>query len=77
MDYVQKVIVGQNVTTGPSMYKCMESVLKGDAKAKFTQQANSVRSCTVVNFTTVMATMTMYVFLYWPIKTRNGTCRDT
>ena len=39
VDLVQKAIVGQNVTNDPSMHKCMEGVLKGDAKAKFTQQA--------------------------------------
>ena len=62
MDLVQKALVGQNVTTGPPMYKCMERVLKGDAKAEFTQQVNLVGSCTVGNFTTVMATMTMHIF---------------
>ena len=62
MDLVQKSLVGQNVTTGPPMYECMERVLKGDAKAEFLQQANSVGSCTVANFTTVMATMTVHIF---------------
>ena len=62
VDLVQKALVGQNVTTGPPMYKCMERVLKGDAKAEFTQQANLVGSCTVGNFTTVMATMTVHIF---------------
>ena len=58
MDLFQKTLVGQNVTTGPSMYKCMERVLKGDAKAEFTQQANLVGSYTVGNFTTVMKVLT-------------------
>ena len=40
----------------------MERVLKGDAKAEFTKQANLVGSCTVGNFTTVMATMTVHIF---------------
>ena len=40
----------------------MERVLKGDAKAKFTQQANLVGSRTVGNFETVMATMTVHIF---------------
>ena len=62
MELVQKALVGQNVTTGPPMYKCMERVLKGDAKAEFTQQDNLVGSCTVGNFTTVMATMTVHIF---------------
>ena len=62
VDLVQKALVGQNVTTGPPMYKCMERVLKGDAKAKFTQQANLVESHTVGNFTRVMTTMTVHIF---------------
>ena len=40
----------------------MERVLKGDAKAEFTQQANLVGSCTVGNFTTTMAIMTVHIF---------------
>ena len=40
VDLVQKSLVGQNVTTGPPMYKHMDRVLKGDTKAEFTQQAN-------------------------------------
>ena len=44
------------------MYKCIQRVLKGDAKAEFTQQANLVESCTVGHFTTVMATMTVHIF---------------
>ena len=35
MDLVQKSLVGQNVTTGPPMYECMDRVLKGDTKADF------------------------------------------
>ena len=37
VELVQKALVGQNVTTGLPMYKCMERILKGDAKAEFTQ----------------------------------------
>ena len=62
MDLVQKSLVGQNVTTGPPMYECMERVLTGDAKAEFLQQANLAGACTVANFTTVMNTMTAYIF---------------
>ena len=61
-DLVQNVLVGQNVTTSPPIYKCIERVLKGDAKAEFLQQINLVVSCVVANFTFVMATMTVYVF---------------
>ena len=59
VDLVQKSLVGQNVTTGPPMYKCMERVLKGDTKAEFLQQANLVGSHTVANFTMVIAAMTL------------------
>ena len=62
LDLVQKALVGQNITTGSPMYKCMERVLKGDAKAEFTQQAYLVGSHTVGNFTTVMATMIVHNF---------------
>ena len=62
VDLVQRALVGQNITTDPPMHKCMEWVLKDDAKAKFTQLANLVESRTVGNFTTVMATMTMHIF---------------
>ena len=62
MDLVQKALVGQNVTNDPPMYKYMEWVLKGDAKAEFTQQANLERSLTVGNYSTVMATMTVHIF---------------
>ena len=62
VDLVQKALVQQNITTGPPMYECMEWVLKGDTKAEFIQQANLVRSHTVGNFTTVMATMSVYIF---------------
>ena len=57
-----KSLLGQNVTTDPPMYKCMERVLKGYTKAEFLQQANLVGSCIVANFTTVIATMTVNVF---------------
>ena len=62
LDLVQKALVGQSATTGPPMNECMERVLEGDAKAEFFQQANIVGCCTVGNFTTVMATMTVHIF---------------
>ena len=55
-------LVEQNVTTGLPMYKCMERVLKGDAKAEFLQRTNIVGSHTVANFTTVKGTMTVHIF---------------
>ena len=62
VDLIQKALVGQNVTTGSPMYKCVERVLKDDAKAEFTQQVNLVGSRTVGNFITVMATMIVHNF---------------
>ena len=62
VDLVQKALVGQNVTYGSPLYKCIDMVLKGDAKVEFTQQANLVGSRTVGNFTKVMATMTVHIF---------------
>ena len=62
MYLVQKALVGQNVNTGSPMHKCMERVLKGDAKTEFTQQANLVGSCNVGIFTTKIPTMTVNDF---------------
>ena len=61
LDLIQKALVGQIVTMSVHIYKCMARVLKGDAKAEFTQQANLVGSRTVSNFTTVMATMAVHI----------------
>ena len=54
--------IGQNITKGPPMYKCIEMVLKGDVKAKFLQQIIFVGNCTVANFITVIATMIIRIF---------------
>ena len=32
MNLVQKAFLGQNITTGPPIYECIERVLKGDVK---------------------------------------------
>ena len=61
VNLVQKSFVGQNMTAGSPIYKCMERMLKGDVKAEFLQQANLVGSCTVTNVTMVMATMTVNI----------------
>ena len=70
VNLVQKSLVGQNVTTGPPMYKCMKRVLEGDAKAEFLQQVALVGSCKIANFTTVMATMTVHVFPTYCVKSQ-------
>ena len=61
MDLIQKILIQQNVTTGPPMYEWMERVLKGDAKAEFLKQASLQGSLTVENFTTVMNLMTAFL----------------
>ena len=40
----------------------MESVVKGDAKVTYTQQTNLVGCCSVGNFTTVIAKMSLHIF---------------
>ena len=62
VNLVQTALVGQNVTTGPPIYKCMERVLKGNTKAKFPQHANLVNSHTVGNVTSVMDTISVHIF---------------
>ena len=62
VDLVQMSVEGQNVTTGLPMYKCIERVLKGDAKSEFLQKANLVGKRTFANFPTVLATMTVHIF---------------
>ena len=62
MNLVQKSLVGQNVTTGPPMYKCMERLQTVDTKAKFRQQANLAGTHTVANFTSVVDIMTAHIF---------------
>ena len=64
----QTSLVGNNITTGPLMYMCMERVLNRGAKAKFCQKANFVASRTVTSFTMVMATMTIHVFLTYAYR---------
>ena len=44
------------------MYKCMEWVLKGDTKDKFTQQTKSVGCRTVANCASVMTTIAVHIF---------------
>ena len=44
------------------MYKYMKTVMKGDDKAEISQQDDSITSCAVINFTTVMVTMTIHIF---------------
>ena len=61
MDLVQKNLVGQNVTNGPTIYEYIERVLKADAKAEFLQQAYPRGSRTVANFTLIMDTKTSQI----------------
>ena len=48
------ILLGQNVTTGPPMYVCIQRALSGDAKAELLHPDKLVESCTVASSTTVM-----------------------
>ena len=61
MNLGQKSILGQNITSGSTLYKCMERMLKGDTKAEFLQKANLVGS-TVANIILLIATTTVHAF---------------
>ena len=54
--------MGQNITTGPPLYECMERVLTGDVIAEFWQQANLAGTHTASYFTTMMNKMTAHIF---------------
>ena len=60
---IQMALVGKNITASPTLHKCIKRVLRGDVKVEFFQHTNIVNSHTVVNFTEVMATITLHVFL--------------
>ena len=61
-DLVKKAISGQNITTGPAMYNCMERVLKGDAKAEFISRAIAEGNSSTEHYKAVMKKMTKHVF---------------
>ena len=63
VNLVQKSLVGQNITTGTPMHKCMERMLKGDTKAIFLQTANLVCIHIVAKFTIIVATVNVNIFL--------------
>ena len=73
VDLVQKSLVGQNVTTGPPMYECMERVLKGDNKAKFYHQANLVLftfidvTCAICEILRVMLSFNFLQLIMLPV----------
>ena len=77
MNLVQKSLIGQNITTGALMYKCVEKGLKNDVKAEFLQQADLVGSRTVANFTTIIAHMTVHIFPTYAYPDEDTTCKGT
>ena len=60
---LDKVIHGQNATTGPSRYALARKLLEGDALAAFEQAATTTTGGeTVVNFGVVMTAVTKHIF---------------
>ena len=77
VDLVQKSFIGQNATTGPSMYKCIKRALKNDTKPKFLWKANLVGSCTITNFNTVMAVRSVHIFPTYTYHDKDDTYKVT
>ena len=60
---LDKVIHGQNATTGPSRYALARKLLEGDALAAFDQAANATQGGeTVASFSVVMTAVTKHIF---------------
>lgn len=57
-----KVIVGQNITTGPNKYAMARRLLEGDALAKFNEKALQRGNETNQNFDLVLRDVTEHVF---------------
>ena len=68
VEVVNKCLIGQNITTGPTMYSVVQRVLEGDAKAQFNLQTAAHGNQTVTNFRNVMATMTAPVFPRYALR---------
>ena len=62
MDNLNKAIIGQNITTGPSRYEFAERVLKGDALATFRHKTVETGNRTVENFDAVMTKLSAHIF---------------
>ena len=59
---MQKVIVGQNITTGPNKYAMARRLLEGDALAKFNEVATERGNQTNDNFVLCLRDVTEHVF---------------
>ena len=49
-DLVRKCIRGQNITPSPQMFRLVQQVLQGDAKAKYDRQTTLTGSQNMANF---------------------------
>lgn len=58
----QKIIVGQNLTTGPAKYAMMRRILDGDALAAFNQAAQALGNETNEHFGQCVERLTSHVF---------------
>ena len=67
---LRKIIVGQNVTTGPNQFALARRLLQGDALAAFDRAAEATGAETVVNFKTVLGELIKHVFPKRAISTQ-------
>ena len=58
-----KIIMGQNITQGPSKYSMARCVLEGDVLARFNATAAELRNENNTNVTACLDSVTAYVFL--------------
>ena len=58
-----KIIIGQNITQGPSKYSLARRVLEGNILAQFDAKAAELGNKNNTNFNTCLDSVTAYVFL--------------
>ena len=59
---LKKILIGQNITTGPSTYAVARTILVGDALRAFNTNAKLVGNETVEAFKSVVRLLTKHVF---------------
>jgi hypothetical protein len=59
---VKKVIVGQNITDGPGMFRMMHRTIEADALAVFNQKAKDLKEETMNSFGECIKAVTTHVF---------------
>ena len=67
---LNKVMVGQNITSGPNMFSLVRRLLQGDALAAFNNAASETGAETVVNFRLCLQKLKTHVFPKKPLMTQ-------